>query len=65
MAELSDKKCPKCSDHPRMNMLEKTVGLPEYLDQKPGQTQRINPSEVFPLEAYFCPKCRYVEFYAG
>jgi len=61
----ADKSCPKCSDHPKMKMLETPVGLPEYVALKPGEALRLNMSHAFPLEAYFCPHCRYVEFYAA
>ena len=60
------KKCPKCSQ--TMSQQPVHFGIPGLLDdrfdRKTDQGQKISLNQVFAVEAYLCPTCRYLELYA-
>jgi predicted nucleic-acid-binding Zn-ribbon protein len=56
--------CPKCSS--KMNALDVACTLPTLFDiNNPDAPRSANPKRGFPLDVYHCPKCQYVELYAG
>ena len=64
---VADQKlCPKCSE--TMNRVNASTALPVYIgekDRKPGdKSPAISVSDVWTVEMYTCPKCRFVELYA-
>jgi Zn-finger nucleic acid-binding protein len=64
--EIDRKICPKCSEV--MHRVNASTALPTYIgskDRKPGDRDpAISVSDVWTVEMYTCPKCRFVELYA-
>lgn len=64
---VADQKlCPKCSES--MNRINTVTALPTYIGKEGRKlgdpSPAISISEVWTLEMYTCPKCRFVELYA-
>jgi predicted nucleic-acid-binding Zn-ribbon protein len=61
------KTCPKCSD--RMNLMENVWAVPKYIGGPARSVSDTSPaislSDVLTFEMYFCPNCRFVEFYGA
>jgi len=63
---IERKICPKCKDV--LKKLAVSPALPTYIG-KPGRTSddktpAISTTEVWTVEMYHCPTCRFVELYA-
>ncbi len=58
--------CPKCSD--KMNLMPTPGTLPKYTGKGVhalgDPTPVISQSDVWTVEIYCCPNCRFVELYA-
>ena len=64
---VADRKiCPKCSE--AMNRVDAVTALPAYIGKEGrkygDKSPAISISEVWTVEMYVCPKCRFVELYA-
>ena len=59
--------CPKCSD--KMNLMPTLGTLPKYTgkgaDIVGDPTPVISQADVWTVEVYCCPNCRFLEIYAA
>jgi Zn-finger nucleic acid-binding protein len=66
-SEIDQKICPKCTD--KMNRLPVEGTLPHHKGGDAHIAGDLRPvislSEVWPVEIYCCPNCRFLELYAA
>lgn len=59
---MADEKiCPKCPTKTVMGASELVLGIPALV--MPGGQNAISEHHAYPVVAYACPKCQYVELY--
>jgi hypothetical protein len=59
---MAEKTCPKCADAPAMKAAP-VVGIIPAKEEHTLSPRVINEACGFPVRAYECPVCHFVEFY--
>jgi hypothetical protein len=60
---IMQKTCPKCPGSPEMSAARYIAIIPAMNDENFVGVEKISKTGGFPVQAYECPRCHFVELY--